>query len=120
MRVGIDSVDIARIEKSLEINGFFEKVYSPAEQEFLSKKKNPVPSCAANFAAKEAFGKALGTGVSGFGLSEVSVLRDEKGCPYIELSGNAAKCGKGYGFTVSITHTDDVATAIVIAYDKDL
>ncbi len=117
MRVGIDSVDIKRIARSLEINGFYEKVYSPSEREFLDKKKNPLPSCAGNFAVKEAFSKALGTGVVGFGLSEVSCLRDEKGCPYIELSGKAKELAKGLSFTVSITHTDDMATAIVIAYE---
>lgn len=44
---------------------------------------------AANFAAKEAFAKALGTGVRGFSLNEVSVLRGELGAPYIKLAGNA-------------------------------
>ncbi len=120
MRVGIDSVKIARIEKSFHIKDFFEKVYSPAEREFLSQKKNPYPSASGNFAAKEAFSKALGTGVRGFKLNEVSILRDELGAPYIELGGSAKELSKGYSFTVSITHTDEVATAIVIAYEKDL
>lgn len=116
MRVGIDSVEIDRIQKSFEINGFFEKAYSPAEREFLSAKKNPYPSAAANFAAKEAFGKAMGCGLNGFSLDEVSVLRDDKGAPYLKLSGKAKELGKLYRFTVSLTHTKTTATAIVIAY----
>ncbi len=119
MRVGIDTVEIKRIEKSLEIGGFFEKVYSPAEREFLKSKKNYFSSAAGNFAVKEAFSKALGRGVRGFALNEVSCLRDEWGAPYLVLEGNALELGKGLNFTVSITHTDLLATAIVIAYEKD-
>lgn len=115
MRVGIDTVELVRIEKSLEINGFIEKVYSLKERVLLAGKKNMVPSAAANFAAKEAFSKALGTGVRGFALNEISVLRDSLGAPYIELSGRAKEVAKGLEFSVSITHTDSVATAIVIA-----
>ena len=47
---------------------------------------------AGNFAAKEAFSKALGTGISGFALKDVEVLRDEHGKPYIELE-NRLKSG---------------------------
>ncbi len=116
MRVGIDTVEITRIQKALEIPGFKEKVYSPAELEMLEKKGRPAQSFAANFAAKEAFSKALGTGVVGFALKEVSVLRDAKGAPYIELSGRAFELAKEKSFTVSLTHTRLDATAIVIAY----
>ena len=118
MKVGIDSVDLDRIEKSLEIKGFTDKVYSLKERVFLAVKKDPVPSAAGNFAAKEAFSKALGTGVRGFALNEVSILRDDLGAPYIELLGRAKEVAQGLEFTVSITHTDTVATAIVIAYEK--
>lgn len=119
MRVGIDSVDISRIEKSFEINGFFEKVYSPAEREFLCKKKNRYPSAAVNFAAKEAFGKAMGIGLVGFSLSEISVLRDDLGAPYFIFEGGAKEIAKGYNFTISLTHTDTQASAIVIAYKDE-
>lgn len=119
MKVGLDTVEIARIEKSFEINSFFEKVYSPAERDFLGKKKNPYPSAAANFAAKEAFAKALGTGIVGFSLDEVSVLRDNNGAPYLELYGRAKELARGYKFTVSLTHTSTLASAIVIAYKDE-
>ena len=116
MTVGIDTVEITRIQKALEIRGFKERVYSPAELEMLEKKGRPAQSFAANFAAKEAFSKALGTGVAGFSLNEVSVLRDKRGAPYIELSGRAEELAKEKSFTVSLTHTRLDATAIVIAY----
>ena len=60
----------------------------------------------------------LGTGIAGFALNEVSVLRDEHGAPFIELTGKALKLSKGYEFSVSITHNKNLAQAIVIAYRK--
>lgn len=116
MRVGIDSVEIERISKSIQSPAFLKHVFSVREIEMLSQKKMSAQSYAGNFAAKEAFSKALGTGIRGFSLNEISVLRDELGAPYFELSGNAESAAKGYAFTVSITHTKDTATAIVIAY----
>lgn len=117
MRVGIDTVEIERIKKSLEIKGFKERIFSAEELEFINNKPQPAQSYAANFAAKEAFAKALGTGVRGFWLDEVSVLRDELGAPYLKLSDRAKEAAKGYAFTVSLTHTQTDATAIVIAYE---
>lgn len=121
MRVGIDSIEIERVEKSLKISGFLERVYSQAEIELLKSRrmrsrKMRAETAAANFAAKEAFSKAMGCGIVGFSLNEVSVLRDEAGAPYIELSGRAKELAGGISLTVSITHTKTVASAIVIAY----
>ncbi len=117
MRVGIDTVELARMEKAMMIPGFRERVYSKGEIELLEQKgASALQSYAANFAAKEAFSKALGTGVRNFSLNEISVLRNALGAPYIELCGRAAEAAKGLCFTVSITHTRRDATAIVIAY----
>ncbi len=76
---------------------------------------------AANWAAKESFAKALGTGVEGFALNEVSCLRDELGCPYLELTGNAllAAENRRLTFAVSLSHIKDIASAVVIAYEKE-
>lgn len=117
MRVGIDSVEIERVAKSLEIKGFKERVFSREEIEFLDGKGLPAQSYAANFAAKEAFSKALGTGMRGISWNDISVLRDDLGAPYLKLSGSAEIAAKGYSFTVSLTHTQTTATAVVIAYE---
>lgn len=120
MRTGIDAVETARIEKSLMIPGFRERVYSPREIEFIEAKgSGSVQSYAANFAAKEAFSKSIGTGIRGFSLTEVEILRNALGAPYIVLSGKAAELAKGLGFTVSLTHTRRDATAIVIAFEEN-
>lgn len=117
MRIGIDSVEIERVEKSLLIHGFKEKVFSAEEIAELETRGGKAESYAADFAAKEAFSKALGTGIRGFSLNEISVLRDELGAPYIKLSGRAEEAAKGLSFTVSITHTRTTASAAVIAYE---
>ena len=118
MKVGIDTVELTRIEKSLLLVGFKEKVFSPEEIKMLGDGTSAIKSYAANFAAKEAFSKSLGTGIRGFSLNEISVLRDELGAPYLELSGRAKEAAKGYAFTVSLTHTRRDATAVVIAYEE--
>ena len=95
------------------------RVFSEKEIAFFSKKSNPYPSMAGNWAAKEAFSKALGTGIRGFELNEVSVLRDELGAPYIELGGDALQIAESRGleFSVSITHTKELAQAVVLAQE---
>lgn len=116
MRVGIDSVEIARIKKSIEIPGFLEKVFSEKELELFRSRNMRAETIAANFAAKEAFSKSVGTGIRGFSLCEISVLRDSSGAPFFELSENVKSIAKDLCFTLSITHTHETATAIVIAY----
>ncbi|MGI6746547.1 MAG: Holo-(acyl-carrier-protein) synthase [Firmicutes bacterium ADurb.Bin300] len=120
MVVGIDSIEIDSIEKSVKSKRFVERVYGPNEQAELQGVPDSARAqrCAALFAAKEAFSKALGTGVRGFSLSQVEVLHENSGKPYLFLSGNAKEIAEetGYSFSVSITHTKSVATAIVIGY----
>lgn len=115
---GIDLIEIDRVRKSMQNPRFVSRVFSQSEQEFLAAKQNPAASAAANFCVKEAFAKALGTGIRGFALCEVAVLRDELGAPVLILSGRAAAIAKARSlrFSVSISHTQTHATAIVVAY----
>lgn len=118
--VGTDIVEIDRIKKSCQSERFMQRVYSEEESALFSSKKNPYPSMAGNWAAKEAFAKCLGTGVRDFALNEVSVLRDELGCPYLKLSGSALKIAeqRRLDFSVSISHAKEYATAVVIGIQK--
>ena len=118
MHLGIDTVEIDRIEESIKNNRFVERVYSAEEIEELSRRNFIAQSAAACFAAKEAFSKSIGTGIRGFSLNEVSLLHDELGAPFLKFSGKAADIckEKGYEYSVSITHTDKYATAVVVAY----
>lgn len=117
---GVDILRVKRLEESLENPRFLTRVYGSSELELWeTRRKNPL-FLAGNFCAKEAFSKALGTGIRGFALSEVEVLRDELGKPYFRLSGNAARIvsEKNLAFDVSISHEGDYAVAFVVAWQS--
>lgn len=115
---GVDVVRIDRIAKSIQNPRFLERVFSAEEIEVFARKSMPVQSIAAAFSAKEAFSKALGTGVRGFSLPEVEILHDALGKPYFRLRGRAAAraAEKGLAFSLSLSHTDEIAAAFVVAY----
>lgn len=116
--IGIDLCAAARIEKSLGKPAFCDYVFAPAEQALLQGLggKRRAETAAANFAAKEAFLKAAGTGLGGFALPELALLRAANGAPYFELSGRAAAWAKQRGLTVhvSLTHENGLASAVVV------
>jgi len=119
--VGLDMVEIGRVEKSLRLPGFIKRVYSRKEQEFLESRGYAPRTAAANFCAKEAFSKALGTGIRGFSLAEVSLLRDSLGKPYLVLEGSAKEIAEkmGLSFSVSVTHTKEFASVVVIGWSEE-
>ena len=119
---GIDLTEIERIKKSCQNPRFIARVFSAKEQEYFASKRNPYPSMAAAFAAKEAFSKALGTGIRGFELNEVSVEHDPLGAPFFTFTGHAAEIvrQRKLSFSLSLTHTDTVAAAFVVATETDL
>jgi len=124
LSTGIDIIMITRVEKILaEGNKFLERFFSEEEQLLFSNKPNKkamTQTIAANFAAKEAFSKAIGTGIRGFKLCEVSVLRNEMQAPYIKLCGETSKLDQvqNKSIAISLSHTDEYAVAVVIISDK--
>ena len=119
---GIDLTEIERIKKSCQNPRFIARVFSAKEQEYFASKRNPYPSMAAAFEAKEAFSKALGTGIRGFELNEVSVEHDPLGAPFFTFTGHAAEIvrQRKLSFSLSLTHTDTVAAAFVVAAETNL
>ncbi len=113
---GIDLVETERILASLKNPRFLTRVFNQAEIDMFKTKNFSINTIAANFAAKEAFSKAMGTGVVGFGLSEVALLRNELGKPYFKFYGKAKTIAQGYSFSVSVTHTKCYASCVVVAY----
>ena len=84
--IGTDIVDISRIKKSIKKKNFFSRVYSSHEIKKKPSTINLYSYFAKRFAAKEAFSKALGTGISeGISFNEISIFNDKKGKPYIKL-----------------------------------
>ena len=112
--VGTDIIEISRIEKSMNNPRFLEKNFTVSENEYFKSKKLSSQSVAACFAAKEAFSKALGTGISGFSLKDIEILHKENGAPYIKLYNSAKElCGSGKTH-LSLSHSQQYATAIVV------
>ena len=115
MSVGIDIVQISRIEKALSKENFEKKILSEKEISISTKK---VQSIAASFAAKEAFSKAIGTGIRGFEFKDISVLHEENGKPYFEFGEKVQSILDNKGITeveLSITHEKEYAVAVVTA-----
>lgn len=118
---GIDMVDIDRVARSIERYGarFLARVYTAQEIAYCERKRrNAAESYAARFAAKEAGAKALGTGM-GFGVTwrEIEVGREPAGRPLLLFHGRAAELAQAMGVqrsSLSITHTDSQAMAMVI------
>ena len=108
--VGIDLIEVARVRKVIERNPrFVERVFSPGELAYSEGKKNRFQHLAARFAAKEAFIKAIGRGVS---WTSVEVVNLPSGQPTLLV-----RDGGNYGFTrshVSLTHLAEYAVAVVI------
>jgi len=122
--LGTDMIEIARIQRSLTRYGdaFLHRVYTPAEIAYCQlKKRNAAESFAARFAAKEAAAKALGTGISrGVIWREFEILRLPGQRPTLHLSGRAAAIAARLGIhhlALSLSHTRELAIAIVIAED---
>tara|TARA_A100001015_G_scaffold11836_1_gene14010 strand:+ start:387 stop:770 length:384 start_codon:yes stop_codon:yes gene_type:complete len=90
--IGTDIVSIKRIKSSLKNKNFIERIYSYQEVLKCKKAVNQHNCYAKRFAAKEAFSKALGTGISnGINFNEIIVLNNKSGKPYINLKGETKK-----------------------------
>lgn len=119
--IGTDIVSISRMEKSIQRESFVKKVFGGQEIALFATENKVKPnSLAANFAAKEAFSKALGTGVRGFDFNEVEALRDDMGKPYFAFSGRAKEIveSKQLICHLSLSHEKDFATAFVVIEQK--
>ena len=118
--VGTDMVEIGRIEKACEKPSFLTLVYT--EEECRQAGGN-CTRLAGSFAVKEAVAKVMGTGFRSFWPSEIQVLRDELGKPYVVLLGGAEKAAKERGITrihVSITNTAVYAMAFAVGEGEEL
>ncbi|HEY3875495.1 MAG TPA: holo-ACP synthase [Candidatus Kapabacteria bacterium] len=120
--IGIDTIEVARIARSVEQYGeqFLNRIFCEEEIRYSQWMPRTAEHFAARFAAKEAFAKALGTGVRrGFSWNKVCVLKERSGRPYIELRGRMVERASSIvaqPFTVqlSLTHTRELAEAMVV------
>jgi holo-[acyl-carrier protein] synthase len=117
---GIDIVDISRFEKFVRENNepLFRRVFTPQEQAYCASKKRIAQHYALRFAAKEAFLKALGTGLrDGLSWREMEVVNDPWGKPELKLCGRAEELFRQKGLAnafLSLSHDGNYAIASVI------
>lgn len=118
--VGIDVVDIPRIRDiSLrQKERFFEKIYTEGEQQYCLAFRNPYPSLAARFAAKEAVSKAFGTGIGkDIGFRDIEVIKGNNQEPLIRFAEHGMRLLERMGASkvcISLSHTDNLATAVAL------
>jgi holo-[acyl-carrier protein] synthase len=114
--VGLDLIEIERLERALERRpGLAERIFLEGELRFAAGHRRPGRHLAARFAAKEAALKALELG--GLGLRDVEVTGGGGGAPQLQLHGRAAQEAerRGVALALSLTHSRELAAAVVFA-----
>ncbi len=117
LRTGIDLCEIPRLREAIERQGerLLARVFTAAERELCGKN---YASLAARFAAKEAVGKTLGTGLGPIAFTEIEILRGENREPTLHLHGKALEKANALKLTewaISLSHTEAYAMASVVA-----
>lgn len=116
--IGVDVVHVRRIAHWLTVDGLPQRFFHPDElTSALSRGQGAALSLAARFAAKEAFGKAIGTGLRGIRLADIRILNNHNGKPDMHLYGTALEKFKALGCStihLSLTHESDNAIAMVV------
>ncbi len=116
--IGNDIIEIERIEKAISKEGFKNKIYTQRELENIKKRGNRAETYAGVFSAKEAISKAIGTGVREFSLTDLEILNDDLGKPYVVVSERLDKIIKSkkenYQIEISISHSKKYATAMAV------
>ena len=116
--IGNDIIEIERIEKAISKEGFKNKIYSQRELENIEKRGNRTETYAGIFSAKEAISKAIGTGVRDFSLTDLEILNDDLGKPYVVVSEKLDKILRNkkedYQIEISISHSKKYAIAMAI------
>ncbi len=112
--LGIDVCEISRMEKLLENDRFLSRFFTSDETAYVQARgKNAAQTLAGLFAAREALGKALGTGLD-FDLKEAEVRHDASGRPFFHLTGHLAERLRKDHLLLSITHDGNVAAAVCL------
>ncbi|MDR2543302.1 MAG: holo-ACP synthase [Treponema sp.] len=119
--IGIDIVQINRMEQWLGNDRLLERFFHPDELNIANtaagKNNSAAQILAARFAAKEAFGKALGTGLAQIVLRDICVHNSDNGKPQIKLFNTALDAFKKSGASfvhISLSHEKDNAIAMIV------
>ena len=117
--IGTDIISVSRIKESLKKKNFLKRIFNKEEVAKCSKLINSNNCYAKRFAAKEAFAKALGTGIAyGINFNEIKILNGKNGKPFIKLVGNTKKIindklKKKFKISLSLSDEKKYAVAFV-------
>lgn len=116
--VGVDIVDIARMDRPSQNERFYTDFFSDEEQQVFAACKYAPQTVAGRFAAKEAVLKALGLGLGDMPLREISIAKLDTGRPEVRLAGEAKRKAEELGakrIHISIAHDGGYAIAYAVA-----
>jgi holo-[acyl-carrier protein] synthase len=117
--LGIDAVDIDRFARALERSPLLaRRVFTDDERALAERRADSAAVLAARFAVREATMKVLDVGLGAFNFHDVSIRTSADGRPSLEVGGRAAELARERGVAqwhVSISHTDNLAVAVVAA-----
>jgi len=119
--IGVDIIEIQRMQESIEQSGeqFLQRIFTKHEIEYCRSKLNAYQHFAARFAAKEAVGKALSTGLRGkFSWKDIEVVNDELGKPNIQLHGNLREALNTMSILLSISHSNHSVVAMAVIEER--
>lgn len=112
--IGMDLIEVDRVNRCIQFPRFVQRVFTANEQEYMQSRNMNPQTAAGIFAAKEAVAKALGTGFGRIHWTDIEILRNEAGRPYVMLYGEAQEELRHLGggrLWVSITHLKALAAA---------
>ncbi len=110
--IGIDIIEIDRVKSAVKQykDKFLKKIFTDREISYCTKRKAlRFPELAARFAAKEAYSKAIGTGIRGIKWKEIEILNGDNGQPRIYVKGKLRRSA-----LVSLSHSSSCANAVVM------
>lgn len=118
--IGLDIIELDRIRRIVDRQpAFIKRILTINEiEKFASlSKERKVEFLAGRFAVKEAYSKALGTGIGEeIGFQDIEVLNDDRGKPFIEILKDTSSKDR---ILVTITHTRQYAAAQVILEERE-
>ncbi len=112
--VGIDILNVNRMEKIKNKEKFMKNIFNEKEIEYIQKKNNNNQTIAGLYCAKEAFLKAIKKGIDTYSLKDIEISHNNDGAPFIILHNELEKEYKNINISLSISHDGDYATAIIL------
>lgn len=116
--IGTDITEVKRFKKWIDNPKMIERFFNQQEIQTSGTDNSKCQHYAVRFAAKEAFSKAIGTGISGFELKDVFIQKNDEGKPFLKVQNSAEKILREKigecRLHVSLSHEKEYATAFVI------